>query len=463
MKKNPLYSLVPKKTDKGFSYRLKTAAGVTRGGLKSVDKIAKALGYEVPVVKRKDAAGILDEWFDLADERVEQKANPNLYEYAKEVLKTDSHLYARLDARRKKTKKEPICLRYRKNCLYEIERYKEMLSLYHVNDFKAKDFDNLMNRLIENDNCSVVSISVLHQALCKVYDYAISQGITESNPARMIRTISPPEAKKDILNPVELMNLIAKIDDTKKQDWMEKLIYITSIFTGLRRGELSSLRVCDVHPTKTDQGDDSENVYTIEVKRNWDDEEKRFKPPKSGKSRKVYIWRDLGELLKFHFKEFGLTDQDLVFPLAKGMDKSKVNYTATVFSKHLHNRLKEFVGIDRKEQKRRGISFHSLRHYYDTAMQNNAMDLNVRKDIMKAVGHESTKVDDIYIHESMFSKKLRLAKISQSIFDLKAFFPNGLPEHPLDEEKQNVRPLNRNKHQMLLPNSDERNPSSVNV
>ena len=91
------------------------------------------------------------------------------------------------------------------------------------------------------------------------------------------------------------------------------------------------------------------------------------------------------------------------------------------------------------------------------------MDMEVRKDIMEAVGHTTTKVDNIYIHESLFSKKLRLAKISGSLFNLKDFFPNGLPEHLLDEEERNVRPLNRNKDQMLLPNSVERNPSSVNV
>lgn len=461
MKENPLYSLVPKKPGKGFSYRLKIAAGGNRGGLKSVDKIAGILGYEVPVVKRKDAANILDEWFALADEKAGQETNPNLYEYAKKVLTKDSPLYARLDARRKKTKKDPISLRYRKSCLHEIERYKKILSCYRLNGFKAKDLDNLIYRLIEDDDCSVVSINLLHQALRKVYDYAISQGITETNPARMIKFLTPPEAEREILNPVEMMKLISKIDDTNRIDWIEKLVYITTVYSGIRRGELLSLRVCDIHPTKDDQGNDSEDVYVIEVKRNWDYERRRFKSPKSGKPRNIYVWRDLGELLKFHFEEFGLRDQDLAFPLGK--KKNEVNYTAMVFSKHLRDRLKELVGIDREEQKRRGISFHSLRHYYDTAMQNNAMDNEVRKDIMEAVGHESIRVDNMYIHESMFSKKLRLAKISGSLFNLKDFFPNGLPEHLLDEREKKVRLLKRNKHQMLLPNSEERNPSSVNV
>lgn len=462
MKTNPIYSLVEKENGKGFHYRLKAAAGDNRGGLKSIDKIAKSLGYETPVLKKKTAADILDEWLELKDKDAKYAANPNLYEFAIDVLKPDSPLYARLDARRRKTKTEPIGLAYKKNLIRTIRRYEKILKPFRLANMKAKDVDGIVNDLIEDEDTSIPFINSLLDALRKVYDFAASQGLVDSNPARAVKGLSPSYEEREILNPHEVVRLISQMNDRSKNAWKEKLLYITELYSGMRRGEMASLRVCDIHPTKTDQGTDSEEVYTIEIKRNWNEVEKRFKAPKSGNARKVYIWKDLAELLRFHFEEFGLKNNDLVFQFPS-LSENETCYGSTVFRGCFFKYLETNLGINEEERKKRNITFHSLRHYYDTAMQNNAMDMEVRKDIMEAVGHTTTKVDNIYIHESLFSKKLRLAKISGSLFNLKDFFPNGLPEHLLDEEERNVRPLNRNKHQMLLPNSDERNPSSVNV
>ena len=83
--------------------------------------------------------------------------------------------------------------------------------------------------------------------------------------------------------------------------------------------------------------------------------------------------------------------EDLLFCL--GADKSKP-VTHWSMGKSLDRALRE-LGIDEEMRKKKGFSFHSWRHYFNTLMRSNNI---ADSKLQKLTGHKLGKMTDYYTH-----------------------------------------------------------------
>ena len=63
-----------------------------------------------------------------------------------------------------------------------------------------------------------------------------------------------------------------------------------------------------------------------------------------------------------------------------------------VFREALHA-----IGIDEEERKNRNITFHSIRHYFNTYLVNSGLD---REEVRRVTGHSSDSMTERYLHET---------------------------------------------------------------
>lgn len=422
-KKSPFYSLI--RTDSGFKYRKKVAAGGTRGGFKSVDKIAQRLNYETPVKKYFDAERVMNEWFEFhADEDVNtiEDKNPkqttmSLYTYGLSILDVNSSFYTEKDARRKKSGMQPVSLSYKKQIYNTFKKFREYTQGILLKCCTKKSMSLLESKLVKDPDVSPVTLNNFIAGLRMIFSCAENEGIFDYNPVQHIKGVTIKSEEKGILSQVEVAQLISTLNNTagvcSYQETI-KLFILCAIYTGMREGEIRALKPNAIRPTLDDYGNPSTEIYTIEVNLSWCTDEYKEKLPKSGKTREVYIHKDFAEVLLNYIKRNKIKPNEYIFSAIKNRHIQKdvpisVGYIIRNFYKALNA-----SGINEIQRQKRRITFHSLRHYYDTYMQLLSGDMEIRREIMDAIGHASIKVDNIYLH-SNYASKYRIAMLSKQL------------------------------------------------
>ena len=228
-------------------------------------------------------------------------------------------------------------------------------------------------RCINGKNYKPLANSTANKMLRMLKDMleiAVRRGMIPTNPVPLVGKLADNYKKRGTYT-IEEANLILRDKDT----WSSPLAWLASYlsaFTGMREGEIRAL-------TKEDIKDGYlvvQHSFDVTV---------GVKCTKGEKERHIPIPEDLRkELLRW------APDEGFIFSLSGG--------SFPVCPKHLLDGLKQrciAVGISKKEIERRGLCFHSWRHFFNTRL----IASGVTGEITRAVvGHESEDMTERYLH-----------------------------------------------------------------
>ena len=211
-------------------------------------------------------------------------------------------------------------------------------------------------------------------AASAVFSWAVIQGFVEENPARGIKRPSERGNARHVYLDADQVGELLKVASEELRP-----LLLAAIHTGMRRGELLSLRWRDV--------DFSEGTLRV-----------RASSSKTKRERYVPMTGELAASLRALKRERG------VFSLRQGggavfLCEDGVPITVTRLRKRWGNTL-ETLRKQAKKQKREsplpeGLRFHDLRHTAASLMVNAGMDLYVVGNIL---GHSSSETTKRYAH-----------------------------------------------------------------
>ena len=207
---------------------------------------------------------------------------------------------------------------------------KKLLSEIRRDDIKA-----LINDLISKD----LSRNTIRNALCVIrglFNYAIEEGLVESNPAarlgRFTRSAKTPETRGIALTTMEVQQLLKAAQEICPASHP---LLLMAVRAGLRRGELVALQWGDVQLG----GDDNDSERFILVQHNY--VRREHTTTKSKKSRRVDLSRELRRvlvelrdkrLLEAFLKGKNDTSDELVFRSLRGRFSTLITSTIVYFS-----------------------------------------------------------------------------------------------------------------------------------
>lgn len=245
-----------------------------------------------------------------------------------------------------------------------------------MEEIKVQMFDRGLSNATINK-----AINCIRKPLSEAY----RMGYIRDNIANRLENVQEDNEEKGILSEVEENALLKHLKDTTQQDTYERWKYLfvaLSHYTGMRLGEIQALT-----PSTFEVVDDETTIIT--VSRAWSDEDK-IKGTKNGKARYTTAPTPLcREILEYsNWNPEGLIFASLVKPSVP-INKTTIG---EVFREAIHA-----IGIDEEERKQRNITFHSLRHYFNTYLVNSGLD---REEVRRVTGHSSDSMTERYLHET---------------------------------------------------------------
>jgi integrase len=256
-----------------------------------------------------------------------------------------------------------------------------------LNEVRRDDVKALINDLIGDE----LSRNTIRNALCVIrglFNYAIEEGLIESNPAarlgRFTRSAKTAEAKGVALTTKEVQQFLKAALEIFPE---YHPLLLMAVRAGLRRGELVALQWGDIQLG----GDDNNSERFILVQHNY--VRRQHTTTKSKKSRRVDLSRELRRilverrdkrLLQAYLKGKNDISDELVFRSPEGTILDPDNLYHRVFLPVLAK-----AGIRR-------IRLHDLRHTFGSLLLQNGASIVYVKEQM---GHSSIQVTvDTYGH-----------------------------------------------------------------
>lgn len=228
-----------------------------------------------------------------------------------------------------------------------------------LNSIGTKEIEHFLS--IKKQEASEWTSRKYYGSLAAAFEKAIHWEYIDANPFRKVKKPKPPETQPVYFLKEEIEILISNIKENDFRD-----LILTDLLTGLRLGELLSLRWMDVNfSTKTIQVRNSE-IFTTKSRKN------RIVP--------------MSELLYRFFekkKYFVRNESEFIFHDKRGRQLKE----STISQK-----FKRYV---RRANLNDKLHFHSLRHSFATHMIKNGVPLFA---IQKLLGHASSKTTEIYSH-----------------------------------------------------------------
>ncbi|MEH7418641.1 site-specific integrase [Neobacillus drentensis] len=238
----------------------------------------------------------------------------------------------------------------------------------------------LYNGKLDGSGLSATSVKHHHRLIFKALKDAVKWQLLSRNVAG---AVSPPKTKKVEMHTWDHEQVITFLEVAKGSSYYP--IYLTTIYTGMRRGEVLGLRWQDI---------DFDNLV-ISVRQSLQEVKKvglTFKEPKSGKSRSITITPNLAKELKKLYKpqlEYKLLlgqdyhDFDLVFAQKNGKP---------IQPTEMARNYRKFVEISGLPY----IRFHDLRHTHATLMLQQGIHPKV---VSERLGHSTIGITmDTYTH-----------------------------------------------------------------
>ena len=252
----------------------------------------------------------------------------------------------------------------------------ESFTVGKMEEIKVEMFDSGLSNATINK-----AINCIRKPLSEAY----RMGYLKENIANRLENVKEDNQEKGILFQEEENALLKHLKDTTTPDTYDRWKYLfvaLSHYTGMRLGEIQALT-----PSMFEIVDEDTTIIT--VSRAWSDEDK-IKGTKNGKARFTTAPTPLcKEILEYsNWNPEGLIFASLVKPSVP-INKTTVG---EVFREALHA-----IGIDEEERKNRNITFHSIRHYFNTYLVNSGLD---REEVRRVTGHSSDSMTERYLHET---------------------------------------------------------------
>ncbi len=203
-------------------------------------------------------------------------------------------------------------------------------------------------------------------------------GRLRDNPARLVERLPDPAPRREILELEEARRFFAL-------PWADPRYYAANLIaamTGLRLGEIRGLQAEDV------RGD------YLHVCHNWQDAEpagRKMKGPKHStlvniKVRDVPMPPKLGAVFRELIECSPFRDGFVLWG-----DRAGAPPSTTIIERHYYAGLRA-IGIGEEERKRRALTFHAWRHWYNTNIRPYVPEYQLRL----LTGHSDTAMSDRY-------------------------------------------------------------------
>lgn len=388
------------------------------GKIISINVLAKKIGYTHDNINKSDAKYIVECAIKQGILKYDAVANDdersNLIEYVEKICTFESSPWVTYKA----TKiKKPVTKRYVDNMLRSFQIHAKPFISHKktLASFTLADARKLIDKM-DSKNTSPDNINMAIKAIRTAYNFAILNGLIENNPVALIDPVNPDRKEKVILLRSEAVKVLEVMKSHAVETLTRRIAYLgvkLAIYCGMREGEIRTISVSRISPVYDNDGS-STNYYKVEIKTGWDESSKIIKTTKGRYSRTTVIHKDLADEIFEFAKDTGRLGDSLLFCSETDSNKPVVK---NVYQRYLYEALDE-IGIDEEQRKERGITFHSLRHFYDSEAKSTATNTDkIFKDIQDAIGHKSKNVEQIYTHDTPL-KLISLGVISEHILDL---------------------------------------------
>ena len=243
-----------------------------------------------------------------------------------------------------------------------------------IEDLSLEELDDFMFFLHDEKELANETVNKNINMANKCFKTLLSLRKIKYNPLEGIERFKADNAKRDIPTEQEVRELL---NHTWDNDFA-KLAFKVAAFYGLRAGEISGLRVCDVDAA-------ADMLYV----RHSYSEVDGLKTTKNKECRELPIEHSLAlQLLSHAHKNPGYNDLSYVFWSAKDFSRPTTpGYYGDCFYKAL-----EQIGVSEAERKDRNIVFHSLRHFCATILKQRADT----ETVMAILGHKTSKMTAHY-------------------------------------------------------------------
>ena len=209
------------------------------------------------------------------------------------------------------------------------------------------------------------TINNLLGTLSRMFNLAIEWGYLDRSPMIGVKKLKEAEPGFDFYTAEETLKFLAECRRSEPY-WYP--YFVAAFNTGMRLGELSGLKRCDV--------DFDQNV--IHVRRNlWHGQEGT---PKGGKNRQIPMNTQLRDTLEAHCE--GLKPDDRVFEAKRGTELTR------------NSQRNPFFRIIEKANLKR-IRFHDIRHTFASQLVINKVPLRA---VQQLLGHADIRMTERYSH-----------------------------------------------------------------
>jgi integrase len=245
---------------------------------------------------------------------------------------------------------------------------------WRLGDLTPSKIDSWIVELRREGTLSSASINHILQALRTILGQAVTEELIGENPALLVKPVKLVQAERGIPTIEEVRKLLAS--PALWRDHRHYTISLLAASTGARMGELRGLQVQNVFPDH------------LEIRHSWENHS-GLKEPKWGSVRDVPIAPRVYEELDEVIRETVPTS--FVFYGEIGKDRPMGE---RAIETGLYAALRT-IGITETERRRRHLSFHSWRHFLNTALRSRGLPDSKLRLI---TGHRSEAMSNLYTH-----------------------------------------------------------------
>lgn len=313
-------------------------------------------------------------------------------------------------------KKKISTLRPRRNQLKHLLNY---FFNRKARDITNKDYQGMLNDL-HNQGYAFNTIDGIHSVGRMIFEKAMRDELIKKDPTQYAEVPKPPKTVEEIENKDKPPEYLEREElllflDTAKEKGMEKdyVIFLTLAYTGLRIGELVSLKWKDI--------DFDEGIISItKTMYNPDNNTLQYQlvPPKNeGSIREIEVDEDvISELKKLRASqnEFKLQHRDIYFDGNFVFTTIEKNFGHPILIKTVEGKMKRLLRLSGLNT---NLTPHSLRHTHTSLCAEAGIPL---EDIMERLGHADDKTTKlVYLHVTKARKKETARRFSEHMKGIK--------------------------------------------
>jgi integrase len=344
---------------------------------KSCGMIADKLGIDRrqwPPTQKAAAKIIVEQWL-ASYGSANRKNNPPLGEYCRDFWTWDISQYIKSKTERGQSIGRSHC----NNSKYRIETYiMPRTEGVLLRDVTAQFLDQLLLRLRQElPKQSAKSINMIMSALTTPIREAYRLQMLPHNPALNFRGLAQNPKRRGVFTAAEIQALFSSPWDFERY----RLIATVGCLTGARMGEILALTTEDIDT-------DAQGLPFLWIRKSWSFHDGREKSTKTGNVRQIPI----NETLRKDLLRLARDNPHGTRFIFWGAEPDKP-ITARMTERAFINQLRR-IGIDEASRKSRLLSFHSLRHYFNTVLRSKLPDPLLRL----ATGHSTEKMTAHYDH-----------------------------------------------------------------